>query len=89
MELDPTPDSLTCSVCGGAIEDVGYLPATESGGTYEPTPEAAVCGSCGFNELGMAGCAPELDDVVEPGPNDALLFVRPGADGFEVVSAKS
>ncbi|WP_255355510.1 MULTISPECIES: hypothetical protein [Haloarcula] len=34
------------------------------------------------------GCAPELADVVDPGPDDVLLYVRLTDSGIEVVSAK-
>ena len=37
----------------------------------------------------MLGCAPELDDLTSPGPDDVLLYVRATDDGgFEVVSVK-
>ncbi len=87
MELASTP-TLYCSACDEEIEDAGYLPATERDGGYEPSADAAVCDACGFNAIGMTGCAPELDDVVDPGPDDVLLYVRTTDDGFEVVSAK-
>jgi hypothetical protein len=88
MDLVSTPDSLNCSECGEAVTDAGYLPATTRDDGYEPHPKNAVCAACGFNEIGMMGCAPELDDVVDPGPDDALLYVRTTADGIEVISAK-
>lgn len=88
MQLEPAPESLTCSACGEEVAEVGYLPAIETDGPYEPIVEAAVCGACGFNEIGMMGCAPELGEVVERGSADVLLFVRPSAGGIEVVSAK-
>lgn len=88
MELTRTPDELVCSACDERIEDTGYLPAVDRGDAYDPTPEAAVCGACGFNEVGYAGCAPELDDVVDPGPDDVLLHVRVTDDGVEPLSAK-
>lgn len=86
MRLDPTPTSLTCSVCGATVDDAGYLPATECHGGYRPTPDDAVCGTCGFNEVGMSGCAPELDDVADG--DDVLLYVERTEAGFDVVSAK-
>ncbi|WP_049936622.1 hypothetical protein [Haloplanus natans] len=86
--LDPAPLSLTCAVCGEEVDDAGYLPATEEDGAYRPHPDAAVCGPCGFNEVGMLGCAPELDEVADAGPEDALLYVTRVDEGFEVVSAK-
>lgn len=93
MELDPEPDSLTCAECGAAVTESGYLPAKEVGDeTYEPVPEAALCGSCGFNEVGFAGCAPELDDVrddVLAGETaDALLQIAVTDSGIDVLSAK-
>jgi hypothetical protein len=88
MDLASHPETLICAECGSAIEDAGYLPATERDGTYHPLVDAAVCDACGFNDLGMTGCAPELDDVVDPGPDDALLYVRLTDSGIEVVSAK-
>jgi len=86
VRLAPTPTTLTCSVCGATVGDAGYLPATEGDGGYRPTPDDAVCGACGFNEVGMAGCAPELDDVVDG--DDVLLYVERTDDGFDVVSVK-
>lgn len=88
MNLAATPDELVCSECGEPLEGSGYLPAVEHGDAYDPVPEAAVCGACGFNELGFAGCAPELDDVVEPGPDDVLLHVEVTDGGVEPLSAK-
>lgn len=88
MELTSTPETLSCSECGERITDAGYLPATESEDGYEPRAEAAVCDACGFNAIGMMGCAPELDDVVDPGPDDVLLYVRRTDDGIEIVSTK-
>jgi hypothetical protein len=88
MDLDSTPNRLACSECGEAITDAGYLPAAEGGTGYEPRPDAAVCDACGFNEVGMQGCAPELDDVVVSGAADVLLYVRRTDDGLEVVSRK-
>jgi len=87
-ELQPSPESLTCSLCGTSIDDAGYLPATDRGATYEPIADEAVCGTCGFNEVGMAGCAPAVDDVTDPGPDAVLLYVQRTDDGFEVVSVK-
>ncbi|RKD95411.1 hypothetical protein [Halopiger aswanensis] len=92
-ELLSTP-TLSCSECGEPIEDAGYLPAVEREDEdkdgYEPIADAAVCDACGFNEIGMMGCAPELEDVTDPDPNRVLLYVRVTDDGdaLEVVSAK-
>ncbi|WP_248896621.1 hypothetical protein [Haloplanus halobius] len=86
MELDP--DALTCSHCGEPITDSGYLPATDASGTYQPIPEAAVCGACGFNELGMTGCAPEPTDVFDSDTADVLLYVTVSDEGVERVSVK-
>lgn len=88
MDLRSTPD-LRCSTCGDPITDAGYLPATTTGDGYEPHPDDAVCDDCGFNELGLLGCAPELDDVTDPGPDDVLLYVRATGDGIEAVEEKS
>ena len=87
MELVSTP-ALSCTECDEEIEDAGYLPATERDEGYEPLADAAVCDACGFNEIGMTGCAPELDDVIDPEPDDVLLYVRVTDDGIEVVTAK-
>lgn len=88
MELTSIPEALTCAECGGSIDDAGYLPAVERGDAYDPIPEPTVCDACGFNEIGFAGCAPELDDVVDPGPDTVLLHVRITDGGIEVLSAK-
>ncbi|MFC6765251.1 hypothetical protein [Natrinema soli] len=87
MELVSTP-TLYCSECDAEITDAGYLPATERDDEYEPLADAAVCDACGFNEIGMMGCAPELDDVIDPRPDDRLLYVRVTDDGLDVVSTK-
>jgi len=87
-ELDPEPESLSCAVCGNAVDDAGYLPATDHGATYEPVPDEAVCGTCGFNEVGMAGCAPTVDDMFDSGPDGVLLYVQRTECGFDVVSVK-
>ncbi|GAB3671747.1 hypothetical protein [Halopiger thermotolerans] len=88
-ELLSTP-TLSCAECGEPIEDAGYVPADERGDGYEPIADAAVCDACGFNEIGMMGCAPELGDVIDPEPDRVLLYVRvtDAGDGLEVVSAK-
>lgn len=93
MELDPEPDSLTCAECGERVTDSGYLPARAGGDeTYEPVPDGALCGSCGFNEVGFAGCAPELDDVRDETlageTADTLLQITVTDDGIDVLSAK-
>ncbi|SEV96401.1 hypothetical protein [Natrinema salifodinae] len=96
MELESTPESLTCTECGEELSDQGYLPAVERDDDYEPLPDGAICGACGFNEVGFAGCAPELDDVVgsdsdlasDADQADALLHVRITEDGLDVLSAK-
>jgi len=86
--LDPVPESLTCAVCGDGVADTGYLPADEGDGVYHSHPDDAVCGTCGFNEVGMMGCAPELDEVTDAGTGDALLYVTRTDAGFEVASVK-
>lgn len=102
MELDLTPETLTCSACGNGIDDQGYLPAAADDGTYRPKTDAALCAGCGFNEVGFAGCAPELEDVLsvdqeqgrektadpDPDPDDVLLHVRVTDTEIEVVSEK-
>ena len=88
MQLRSTPGTLVCSACGDEITGAGYLPAAERSDGYDPHSDAAVCDACGFNELGMMGCAPELADVVDPGPDDVLLYVRRTDDGVDVVSVK-
>jgi hypothetical protein len=86
MDLATTPTGLTCAACGAAIES-GYLPAVEYADGYEPLPDEAVCDACGYNEVGMMGCAPELDEVTDADA-DTLLHVRVTADGVEVLRAK-
>ena len=88
MDLLTRPAELACTACGEPITDAGYLPATEREAGYEPQADEAVCDDCGFNDVGMTGCAPELDDVVEPDTADVLLYVRWTDDGPAVVSAK-
>ena len=90
MNLEPEPDSLTCAECGAVLAESGYLPASEVGDeTYEPIPEAALCGACGFNEVGFAGCAPELDDVLgDSSTGDVLLQVKATDAGVDVLSVK-
>jgi hypothetical protein len=88
VTVDPAPASLTCAVCAETVADAGYLPATDLGGSYRPHPDDAVCGACGFTDVGMSGCAPELDEVIDPAPDDVLLYVERTPDGFDVVSVK-
>ena len=88
MEFASTPAIPECSVCGEEFTEAGYLPAVERESGYEPRGEAAVCDACGFNEVGMMGCAPELHDVAESGAADVLLYVRRTDGGLEVVSVK-
>ena len=88
MEFTSTPATTACSVCGEEVADTGYLPAVERESGYEPRGEDAVCDACGFNEVGMMGCAPELHDVAESGAADVLLYVRRTDGGLEVVSVK-
>ena len=88
MNLASAPESLDCSTCGEQITDEGYVPATEREAGYEPAVEDAVCDACGFNEVGMMGCAPELDDIDTTGAADVLLYVRRTDGGLEVVSVK-
>ncbi|MFB6127693.1 MAG: hypothetical protein ABEJ79_10435 [Halolamina sp.] len=88
MRLASTPETMRCSECEEAVTDAGYLPAVESDGGYEPLPEFAVCDACGFNNVGMAGCAPTLDDVTDAERAELLLYVRRTDDGVDVLSAK-
>lgn len=88
MDHVSTTHTLSCSECGQEIEETGYLPAIDRDDEYEPLVEAAICDACGFNDIGMMGCAPELDEVIDPGPDDVLLYVRMADDGVEVVSTK-
>lgn len=88
MELVDLPGTLECAECGEAIQAAGYLPAVEGPDGYAPATDAAVCDACGFNEIGMAGCAPELDEVDGGDAVDALLYVRIGDAGVEVASVK-
>ena len=88
MELVSTPKTLYCSECDEEIGNAGYLPATERDGEYEPLTDVAVCDACGFNTISMLGCAPELDEILDPDPDDVLLYIRQTDDGIEVVSTK-
>ena len=88
MEFTSTPATTACSVCSEEVADTGYLPAVERESGYEPRGEDAVCDACGFNKVGMMGCAPELDDVDGTGAADVLLYVRRTNGGLEVVSVK-
>lgn len=87
MTLASTPETLTCAECGEALE-AGYLPAVARGDEYEPRAADAVCSACGFNEVGYAGCAPEVDDVVDAGADTVLLHVDATGDDLEVLSVK-
>lgn len=75
-------------MCDTTVEDAGYLPATDENDVYRPYPDDAVCGTCGFNEVGMMGCAPELDDVSDTDAADVLLYVERTDTEFDVVSVK-
>lgn len=87
MSLVWTPETLACSECGDDFDD-GYLPAVGGDGTYEPRAGDAVCTACGFNEVGYAGCAPEVGDLVEPDDDTVLLHVEVSGDDVSVLSAK-
>lgn len=86
--LTSTPADLTCAACDDPISGAAYLPATETDEGYDPLPGAAVCDDCGYNAVGMQGCAPELAEVTDPGPDDVLLFVRRTDGGLEIVTVK-
>lgn len=88
MDIDTISAPLVCAVCEEELDETGYVPAIEGGEAAEPLLEDAVCGACGFSEVGMTGCAPALDEVDESGTGDVLLFVRRTDAGFEVVSTK-
>lgn len=87
MSLASDPESLACAACGDEFEE-GYLPAVDGDGEYDPRPDGAVCLACGFNEVGYAGCAPEVDDVVDDEDGFVLLHVDAGGDGIAVRSVK-
>lgn len=87
MELASTPETLTCRECGDPFDD-GYLPAVEGDGSYEPRDDDAVCSACGFNEVGYAGCAPEVGDLVDADDDLVLLHVEVSGDDVTVLSAK-
>lgn len=75
-------------MCGDDVVDAGYLPATDENGRYRPRTDDAVCGTCGFNDVGTMGCAPDLDAVTDAGDDDVLLYVERTAEGFDVVTVK-
>lgn len=79
--------TVACANCGDDIADAGYLPAAYEDGEHDPLPEGALCTTCGFSEVGFAGCAPELGDV-ERVDADVLLHVERVDDGYEVLGAK-
>lgn len=98
MQLGSTLQPLNCSVCNDEITDVGYLAATVSKDEYKPNTQDAVCNACGFNQIGMMGCAPELADVTDfdsGSDSDSdqtleqtLLHIRMTDDGISVISDK-
>ena len=87
MSLASEPETLVCAECGDALEE-GYLPAEDRDGAYEPVPGDAVCTACGFNEVGYAGCAPEVGDLVADEEGTVLLHVDASGDDLEVRSVK-
>lgn len=87
MSLTSTPETLVCAACDEEFEE-GYLAAVDRDGEYEPRPDDAVCTACGFNEVGYAGCAPEVDDVVDTDDGTVLLYVDASGDDVEVRSVK-
>lgn len=88
MLLDESSDTLSCSVCGEDIDDTGYVPAIATDDDRDPVVADAVCGACGFADVGMTGCAPEFGEVGDPETADVLLFVRRTDGEFEIVSEK-
>lgn len=85
MSLASTPETLACAECGETFRE-GYLPAEETDEGYEPREGAAVCAACGFNEVGYAGCAPEVDDLVDG--EGVLLHVTVTEADVEVDTVK-
>jgi hypothetical protein len=86
MSLASTPETLGCAECGEAFDD-GYLPAVETEDGYAPRAGEAVCTACGFNEVGYAGCAPEVANLVDV-DGAVLLHVDASGDGVAVLSVK-
>lgn len=76
--MDPSdvavPADLACAVCRADV-DQGYAPVSEG----VVAADDAVCATCGWGEVGMNGCAPELGDFA--GDHDALVRLAPGDDG--------
>lgn len=69
-------EPLTCLACGDEIEE-GYAAGVEQDGEYALRSDDAICGRCGFTEIGFAGCAPTLADL----DADAAVLVRFTLDG--------
>lgn len=85
LRPDAVPETLACSLCGEPVEQ-GYLPARDRPDGYEPVADAAACATCGFNDVGFAGCAPELGDLADDA--DALLQVDATGDELAVVGVR-
>lgn len=67
---------LTCAECGTDVEQ-GYLAVEDA----EPVISSAVCATCGWGELGHAGCAPEARDFDRG--SAMIRFTRQG-DSYDV-----
>lgn len=81
--MDPSdlavPAGLDCAACGDAVEQ-GYAPVVDGavdGGE-------AVCAVCGWGEVGMNGCAPEVRDFGDGADAVARLAPETGGDGLVV-----
>lgn len=71
------PAEVDCASCGDAVE-AGYVPVSGE----RPVTEAAVCRECGWNEVGMMGCAPTLSDFEVDAELTALVRVERGEAGL-------
>lgn len=54
-------EASTCMECGDQVER-GYGLADESEAGFVIRSDQVVCDTCGFNDIGFAGCAPTLSD---------------------------
>ncbi|WP_048075468.1 hypothetical protein [Haloquadratum walsbyi] len=92
MNMRSASRPLNCSMCDEEITDVGYVPAKVIEDEYKPHTQDAVCGTCGFNQIGMMGCAPGLSDITDVDPDDepeqTLLHIRMKDDNIIVTNHK-